>query len=218
MVINNLDIAIIDYGINNLFSVKRACDIMGLKSQITSDPDVINTAKAAILPGVGAFPYAMKMIKEKKLDHSILKFINSNKPFLGICLGMHLLLDSSCEFIETKGLGIIKGHTSKFIFFEDNKNICTVPQIGWNKIFSKKLKWKNSILEKNDEQDFMYFVHSFYVETDENIVLSETTYGETTYCSSFQKENIMATQFHPEKSSAQGLKIYEKFKEMICKD
>ena len=82
----------------------------------------------------------------------------------------------------------------------------------------KKLKWKNSILEKNDEQDFMYFVHSYYLETDENIVLSETTYGKKTYCSSFKKENIIVTQSHPEKNSSKGLKIYEKFKEMTYKD
>lgn len=215
MVNDNLDIAIIDYGINNLFSVKRACDIVGLKSLITSDSDIILSAKGAILPGVGAFPYAMKIIKSKKLDYTILRFIESRKPLLGICLGMHLLLESSTEFEETPGLSVIKGSTKKFAFYEDEKNICSVPQIGWNKIYSNKCSWEGTILSNNKNEDFMYFVHSYYVKVEKDIVLANTVYGQDDYCSSFQKENIMATQFHPEKSGVKGLEIYKKLKEII---
>ena len=215
MVNDNLDVAIIDYGINNLFSVKRACDIVGLKSLITSDSDIILSAKGAILPGVGAFPHAMKIIKSKKLDYTILRFIESRKPFLGICLGMHLLLDYSTEFEETPGLAVIKGSTKKFEFYEDEANIFSVPQISWNKIYSSELSWEGTILSNNKNEEFMYFVHSYYVNVEKDIVLANTVYGQDEYCSVFQKENIMATQFHPEKSGTKGLKIYKKLKEII---
>tara|TARA_Y200000002_G_C22670799_1_gene659935 strand:+ start:398 stop:1054 length:657 start_codon:yes stop_codon:yes gene_type:complete len=218
MVEDKLDIAIIDYGINNLFSVKRACDIIGLKSLITSDSDIILSAKGAILPGVGAFPHAMKIIKSKKLDYTILKFVESKKPLLGICLGMHLLLESSTEFEETPGLAVIKGSTKKFKFYEDKKNICSVPQIGWNKIYSNDCSWEGTILSNNKNEDFMYFVHSYYVEVERNIALANTFYGQYDYCSTFQKDNIMATQFHPEKSGVKGLKIYKNLKDVISKN
>ena len=215
MVNDNLDVAIIDYGINNLFSVKRACDIVGLKSLITSDSDIILSAKGAILPGVGAFPHAMKIIKSKKLDYTILRFIESKKPFLGICLGMHLLLDYSTEFEETPGLAVIKGSTKKFEFYEDEANIFSVPQISWNKIYSSELSWEGTILSNNKNEEFMYFVHSYYVNVEKDIVLANTVYGQDEYCSVYQKENIMATQFHPEKSGTKGLKIYKRLKEII---
>ena len=209
------EIAIIDYGINNLFSVKRACDILGVKSVITSDLDVIASSKSAILPGVGAFPYAMSNLKKLKLDESIYEFVKSGKPFMGICLGMQLLMESSIEFEKVDGLGLIKGTTSKFEYKKIYNESYPVPQIGWNKIHKGSKNWKDTILKKNLNDDFMYFVHSYYVIPNENVSLADTIYGEIHYCSAFQKKNIIGVQFHPEKSGVVGLNIYKSFIEMI---
>ncbi len=209
------EIAIIDYGINNLFSVKRACDILGVKSVITSDLDVIASSKSAILPGVGAFPYAMGNLKKLNLDKSIYEFVKSGKPFMGICLGMQLLMESSIEFEKVDGLGLIKGTTSKFEYQKIHNESYPVPQIGWNKIHKGSNNWKDTILKKNLDDDFMYFVHSYYVMPNENVSLADTTYGEIHYCSALQKKNIIGVQFHPEKSGMVGLNIYKSFVEMI---
>ena len=174
MVEKQIDVAIIDYGISNLFSVKRACDLIDLDAQITSSGEIINSAKSAILPGVGAFPYAMEVIKQKKLDITIKDFIQTGKPLLGICLGMQLLMDSSIEFYENKGLGVISGTTKKFKLINDKNTKYPVPQIGWNKIFNEQKSWENTILENNSNEDFMYFVHSYYILTNDDIILSKT--------------------------------------------
>ncbi len=212
---NTFDIAIIDYGINNLFSVKRACDLLGFNSIITSDSNVINSSRSVILPGVGAFPYAMGNLKKMKLDRSILNFVDAGKPLMGICLGMQLLMESSIEFEETKGLGLVKGSTDKFNFDTYNMENYSVPHVGWNKIYQDTENWDNTILEKVNDGDFMYFVHSYYIKPKEDISLSLTKYGKVSYCSAFQKENIIGVQFHPEKSGNIGLNIYKKFIEMI---
>lgn len=217
MVDSKFDVSIIDYGVSNLFSVKRACDQVNLKSIITDDENIILNSSSAILPGVGAFPYAMEKIKEKKIDRVISEFIETNKPFLGICLGMQLLMDESEEFEKTKGLGFIKGTTKKLNFSKDEENIFSVPQIGWNKI-KKKNDWTKSLMNNIRDNSFMYFVHSYYVApNDKSIILTETKYGSKYYCSSFQKGNIFATQFHPEKSGNEGLKIYSSLKSKINK-
>jgi len=205
------EIAIIDYKMSNLFSVKAACDKVGLSSIITSDPIKIKNAKVAILPGVGAFGEAMKNLDALKLKNSILDFVQSGKPILGICLGMQLLFDESDEFGKQKGLGLIPGVVKKFNSNLRNDVKYPVPQIGWNKITQKSIGWKNTFLEDNNDGDFMYFVHSYYVKPNsDNDIISLTTYGGQEYCSSVKKENIFATQFHPEKSGEVGLKIYKK--------
>ena len=210
------DIAIIDYKMSNLFSVRAACDKVGLSSIITSDPIKIKNAKVAILPGVGAFGEAMKNLDVLKLKNSILDFVHSGKPFLGICLGMQLLFDESDEFGKQKGLGLIPGVVKKFNpnFRSDVKY--PVPQIGWNKITQNSNGWKNTLLEDNNDEDFMYFVHSYFVKPNsDNDIISLTTYGNQEYCSSVKKENIFATQFHPEKSGGVGLKIYKKLQKKL---
>lgn len=209
------EIAIIDYGINNLFSVKRAFDILGTKSVITSDLDVIASSKSVILPGVGAFPYAMSNLKKLNLDKSIYQFVRSGKPIMGICLGMQLLMESSVEFEKVDGLGLIKGTTCKFKYQKIDNESYPIPQIGWNKIHKGTNHWENTILNKNSNEDFMYFVHSYYVIPSENISLADTIYGDIHYCSAFQKENIIGVQFHPEKSGMIGLNIFKSFIEMI---
>ncbi len=210
-----MSVAIIDYKLGNLHSVKSACDYVKLPSVITDDPKVILKSKAVILPGVGAFKKGMENLQNSKLDITIKEFIKMNKPFLGICLGMQLLFNHSEEFGHHPGLGIIKGKIVKFNFNFDKSNNHPIPQIGWNKIYSKNKNWKNTILETNSNEDFMYFVHSYYAIPENDCILSKTSYGSVEFCSSIQFKNIYATQFHPEKSGKKGLKIYKYFKK-IC--
>ena len=212
-----MDVAIIDYKMSNLFSVQAACEKVGLSSTITSEKNEILDAKVAILPGVGAFGEAMKYLSDLKLDDTIFQIVDSGKPFVGICLGLQLLFDSSEEFGDYSGLGLIKGKVKKFKFYSNNTIKYPVPQIGWNKIKQIDASWEDSILCNNNNDDFMYFVHSYFVEPEnDNIMLSKTTYGNTEYCSSIQQNNIFACQFHPEKSGEIGINIYKNLKKEYC--
>jgi len=212
-----MDVAIIDYKMSNLFSVQAACQKVGLSSLITSNKNEILNAKIAILPGVGSFGEAMKHLRESKLDKTIQEFIDTGKPFVGICLGLQLLFDSSEEFGDYNGLGIIKGVVKKFKFQSHGLTKFPVPQIGWNMIKKVKNSWNESLLSDNANGDFMYFVHSYFVEPqNKNIILSTTTYGDTEYCSSIHQSNIFACQFHPEKSGEIGINIYKKLKKEYC--
>jgi len=212
-----MDVAIIDYKMSNLFSVQAACEKVGLSSTITSEKNEILDAKVAILPGVGAFGEAMKYLRESKLDKIIHEFIETGKPYVGICLGLQLLFDSSEEFGDYNGLGFVKGKVKKFKFHSHNATKYPVPQIGWNKINKTNGSWDDSLLCKNTNGDFMYFVHSYFVKPEnDNIMLSKTTYGNTEYCSSIQQNNIFACQFHPEKSGEIGINIYKNLKKEYC--
>lgn len=204
-------VAIIDYGLCNLFSVIHACNHVGLDTVVTDDYDAIMTADAAILPGVGAFGEAMAHIHKKSLSVAISDFIASGKPFLGVCLGLHLLFDNSEEFGNHKGLGIIPGIVKKLPAHSGK-----VPQINWNTIEISESHKSCRLVMNLKDNEFMYFVHSFYVEpNDPNDILTYTTYGNFKYCSSIRRGNVMACQFHPEKSGEEGLKIYRNFKDMI---
>lgn len=197
----------------NLHSVEAACRKVGLSSAITSDASQILDAKIAILPGVGAFGEAMDQLVESKLDECIYRFIESGRPFVGICLGLQLLFEMSEEFGSHSGLGLIKGSVRKFQFNGGESIKYPVPQIGWNKIQQNGVQWNETLLCKNRDNDFMYFVHSYYVDPeDEQVILTTTTYGNQEYCSSVQYNNIFASQFHPEKSGEIGLKIYQQLK------
>ena len=211
----SLDVAIIDYNLGNLHSVYSACNYVGMKAKITSNKNEILNARSAILPGVGAFGEGMANLKSLELDQVILNFINTGKPFLGICLGLQLLFQESNEFGQFSGLGVIKGKVTKFNFYQDENKKYSVPQIGWNAI-KKNKDWSGSLLDLNNENDQMYFVHSYYVIPEDNdCILSTSKYGNTVYCSSISKDNIFAAQFHPEKSGKKGLSIYKKLKS-IC--
>lgn len=213
-----LDVAIIDYNMSNLHSVQAACNKVGLNSLITSDQSKIMNAKVAILPGVGAFGEAMMQLKKYKLDECIYKFVETGKPFIGICLGLQLLFEKSEEFGSHEGLKIIKGNVKKFKYDSIGSVKYPVPQIGWNQIKQKRISWENTLLNKNKNNDFMYFVHSFYVEPeDDSIILNESTYGDRNFCSAVQTKNIFATQYHPEKSGATGIKIYKQLKSNLEK-
>jgi glutamine amidotransferase len=207
----NKSIVIIDYQFGNLFSVDQALKNIGLDTIISSNPDDIKNADALVLPGVGAFSDAMNNLKTMGLIDPIKQSVGQGKPFLGICLGLQMLFEKSEEFGESEGLGIIQGVVKKFSTGNFSNKRVKVPQIGWNGIYpSDGRTWKGSPLEGVNEGENFYFVHSYYVDPkDVSVVLSRTTYGNTTYASSILVDNVFACQFHPEKSSAEGLKVYK---------
>lgn len=214
-------VAIIDYEAGNLFSVERACQKVGLKTFVTRDPGALRNADAAILPGVGAFGEASTRIRSMQLEAPILEFIEQGKAFLGVCLGLQLLFASSTEFGEHKGLGVFRGKIVKFeptasSSFSSTAQKFPVPQIGWNKIQPASQAWTGTPLQDCSDGDYMYFVHSFYAVPDDSAqVLCQTTYAGITYCSGVRRDNVTAFQFHPEKSGAAGLQIYQNWANSI---
>lgn len=205
-------VAIIDYQMSNLFSVQHACEFVGLHSTITSDPKVVATADAVILPGVGAFRDAMNYLNKLGLSDAIHASIKQGKPFLGVCLGLQLLFTESDEFGLNKGLNVIPGRVTKFLAQDPQGQTIKIPQIGWNTISpvaGSAHPWSETALREVSPGSFMYFVHSFFVTpTQPNDWLSETTYEGMQYCSAIARDNVLAVQFHPEKSGPEGMKIY----------
>lgn len=201
---------IIDYKAGNISSVANALKFLGEEYYITSDPDEIKGAKRIILPGVGSFGDAINNIKNSKLDNVIYDVVDKKVPFLGICLGLQLLFEESQESPGISGLGVFKGKIRSF----RNSDIgnLKVPHVGWNSLVDCK---ENSIISKAlrqpDTNPYVYFVHSFYLDTPQTeIVSAETEYG-IKFQSAIQKDNVMACQFHPEKSGDTGLKILREF-------
>ena len=209
-------IAIVDYGTGNLFSVRRACESVDLQARITSSKEDVIAAEAVILPGVGAFGDAMATLRRLDLVGALRDAAASGKPFVGICLGLQLLMSESFEFGHHKGLGVIDGSVCRFEnpMSKTGKRL-KVPQVGWNRIHPPTGRdackaWKNSLLEGMLDGEFMYFVHSYYVRPgDGDVVLSVSRYGDIEFCSSLQRGSIFACQFHPERSGLRGLKVYE---------
>ena len=204
-------IALIDYGMGNLSSVYKAfnaVDAEGLK--IVSTPKEVKGADAIILPGVGNFGDGMKNLTEKGLDQAVITAVSDGKPFFGICLGMQLLMESSEEAPDVAGLSILKG---KVIRFSKEMGL-KIPQIGWNCV---NLTRQHPYFTGIFSGEFFYFVHSYYLKPEN----SETVLGITDYdidfCSCVAKDNIFATQFHPEKSQNEGLAILRNFIENIRK-
>jgi len=215
--------SIIDYGMGNLFSVKQACRYAGIDPVITADRSVIRDSDALILPGVGAFGDAMKCLEDMGLIPVIKDFISTGKPFMGICLGLQLLMSESEEFGNHKGLDIIKGRVVKFPENNEDGNKNKVPQVCWNRICMNSNTvhkgWENTPLMGIDDGEFMYFVHSYYVLLDnKELILSTTDYGGMEYCSSILWKNVFAVQFHPEKSATEGLKIYKTWIGLLAND
>lgn len=207
-----VDISIIDYGMGNLYSIYCACTSFGFKTKITDDESIINKSKIIILPGVGAFPDAMKIIKKKKLDFVILKNFEKNKKIIGICLGMQLLFDRSYEFKTTKGLGIVKGDVFGFKSFNSKKNYSL--NVGWKEILKSNIK--NNLLKDIKKKDRFYFIHSYFCKPkNKKIVTSNSIFNKKEFCSSIKFNNIEAFQFHPEKSSFSGLKIFKSIKKEL---
>ncbi len=204
-------VIIIDYQLGNLFSVNQACQYLGYNAIISNKPADIISADYVILPGVGAFNDSMKNLEEFGLVDAIHRYIETGKPFMGVCLGLQLLMTESEEFGNTKGLNIIPGVVKKFPI--DSNHNYKVPQIQWNQIYEPvKGKWNNSPLQLCNQGDYMYFVHSFYANPHSSeFILATTKYGQIEYCSSIKKGNVFATQFHPEKSGLFGVEIYRQW-------
>ena len=197
-------IAIIDYGAGNLHSVKNALDFLGAESVITSDPEVIKSADKVILPGVGAFADALGSLRSRGLEAVIKECISDKKPFLGICLGMQLLFSESEESPGVESLSIFKG---KIVKIPDGEGL-KIPHMGWNDL---KIVKDSKILKNLGEEPFVYFVHSYYLESEESSIISAyTEYGKRLDIA-IEQDNVFATQFHPEKSGKTGLKILSNF-------
>lgn len=206
-------IVIVDYNLGNLFSVANMCDHLGFDAKISSNKNEILDSDFLILPGVGAFGDAMATLKSLDLIEPIRDFVNSGKPIMGVCLGMQLLFTESEEFGNNKGLGIVNGVVKRFPAYTKNGERVKIPQIEWNSIHVRdNSQFQNSPLKDCSENDFMYFVHSYYVvPEDESVVLTTTDYGGVSYCSSILSKNVFACQFHPEKSAHNGISIYSNF-------
>jgi len=199
-------IAIVDYGMGNLRSVSKAFQSQEFPAIVTRNPDDIAGASGLVLPGVGAFGDCVKNLGEYGLIDPIKEFIDSGRPFLGICLGLQVLFEESEEAPGVKGLGLIKGRVIKFHDFK-NEGL-KVPHMGWNQVTFKK---DIPILEGVPQNSWFYFVHSYYPKPeDDNVSAVKTFYG-LEFTAAVAKDNIFASQFHPEKSSTLGLNIIQNF-------
>ncbi|WP_425446402.1 imidazole glycerol phosphate synthase subunit HisH [Dethiothermospora halolimnae] len=197
-------ITIIDYGSGNLKSIKKALDYLKIDSIISNKVYDIDIAHGIILPGVGAFNDAMENLKQSKLIPTIIDNVNKGKPILGICLGMQLLYEKSFENGETQGLELLKGQVVKF------KEDLIVPHMGWNKLNIKK----KSKIDNYIKEDYVYFIHSYYVKSDGDEIIATTKYGKEVPAI-VGKENLFGMQFHPEKSGEAGLSLLRGFGELV---
>jgi glutamine amidotransferase len=202
-------ITIIDYGMGNLRSVQKGFEKVGFDARVTDDPVVAAQADRLVLPGVGAFQDCMDNLREGGFIEPILQHVASGKPFLGICLGLQLLFSESEEFGLHRGLNVVPGRVRRFpADLRTDGETLKVPHMGWNQI---DLQRPSPLFEGLSGGESVYFVHSYYVDpVDPAVVASTTDYG-LTFCSSIWRDNVMATQFHPEKSQQVGLRILENF-------
>ncbi len=199
-------IAIVDYNMGNLASVQNAFAKLGEETVVESDPSKFKDYDKLILPGVGAFGDAMEHLRERNMIEALKEYAASGKYMIGICLGMQLLFESSEEFGEHEGLGLIKGHVKAFDSSKFSEPL-KVPHMGWNRMFTKN----HPLFENLDENHYLYFVHTYHVTcSDEKDIIGRTNYGYE-FTSAVAHNNIMGIQPHPEKSHENGLKILENF-------
>ena len=198
-------IAIVDYGAGNIFSVKNAMDYLGLPAELTSKADDIRNADGIILPGVGAFPWAMSMLTKSGLVE-VIKEEAVKKPFLGICLGMQLIFSKGYEFEETDGLGLIDGQVRLM-----TPEGLSIPHIGWNKLENNR---ECALLNGLGDDEYVYFVHSYAAECADEDVAAYCEYGSRV-TALVNRGTVYGAQFHPEKSGKTGLKILSNFAELI---
>ena len=197
-------IAMIDYGMGNLRSVQKGFERVGHEAIVTDDPAEVDRAEKVVLPGVGAFEDAMAELGKRGLIEPVLKAIDSGRPFLGICLGLQLLFETSHEHGTQKGLGVLPGEVVQF----DLPPKYSVPHMGWNQL---SIRGRPPILQGIEDGSYFYFVHSFYVvPSDPRVIAAETDYPDP-FCSMIWRDNLYATQFHPEKSQADGLRLLKNF-------
>ncbi len=197
------DVAVVDSGSGNLRSVERALIAVGARPVVTSDPEIVAGAARVVVPGQGAFGDCVANLREHGLDQAIREILAKGRPYLGICLGLHVLFEESEECPDSRGLGILPGSVRRLA-----PEVGKVPHMGWNSVVSKR---RLALLANIPENTYFYFTHSYYVEAKSNaIVALECDYGGP-FVAAVQRENIFATQFHPEKSQGAGLKLLQNF-------
>lgn len=205
-------IGIIDYGMGNLGSVTNACRFLELPATILTSPQELDSCGALILPGVGAFGDCLEHLRNHGWVHPVKDWIHQDRPFLGICLGLQALFEESEESPGVPGLGVLQGTVRRF----PNKARIKIPQIGWNRVHQAR---KEEPLYRDIPDDsFFYFVHSYYVDaTDPDVIVGSTEHG-LRYTSAVSRGNLMAVQFHPEKSQRFGLQMLRNFSELVAKE
>jgi glutamine amidotransferase len=203
-------VTIVDYGLGNLFSVARAFRASGAEVVVTAEPETVRRAERLVLPGVGAFRDGMAGLSTRDLVAPILDFVASGRPLLGICLGMQLLMTSGTEFGETRGLGLVRG--AVVTFGADGRPVTgKVPHVGWSRLVPAR-DWAGSVLGTVAPGSSVYFSHSYFpAPEEEGIVLATATHAGIEFCSFIRRENIQASQFHPDMSGAIGLAITKGF-------
>jgi glutamine amidotransferase len=199
-------IAIVDYGMGNLRSVEKGFQKVGVDAKVTSTPQVIEDARAVVLPGVGAFRDCIRNLTDLSLTDAVIRSIQKGKPYLGICLGLQVLFSESEEFGRCKGLDIFRGKVVRF------GTGLKVPHMGWNNVSLAK---RPPIFEGVEDNAFFYFVHSYYVIPDDRDIVAGTTEYGGAFTSMIWKDNVFATQFHPEKSQGLGLKVLKGFGDFV---
>lgn len=227
-----IKVAIVDYGMGNLFSVGHAFEHVGASIVVTSSKAEILDAGIVVLPGVGAFGDAMDSLRKLDLVGPIIDIAASEKPLIGVCLGMELLMTASSEFGTHQGLDVVQGAVLPFANESADATRFKIPHVGWSRIYSEPRtdqtgdgdgpsarRWQNPAFAGVGDREYMYFVHSLYCEPeDPGVVTSYSLYGGVEFCSSFRQGNVFGYQFHPERSGPAGLKMYANLVSMVSDD
>lgn len=206
---------VVDYGIGNTFSVIRALQACGVDAMLTGDHAAIRDADRVILPGVGAFGRAADRLRSLGIDDVILKYVEGGRPFLGICVGMQLLMEKGTEFGQHLGLGLFKGSVDRIDLHEADGRLARVPLIGWYRLSTPSdnpSRWRTTALEQNPDGAAFYFVHSFAARPlDRDATLAVVRHGKQEIVAAIQRDNVLGLQFHPERSGPHGLELLTRF-------
>ena len=207
-------IAVIDYGVGNLFSLLSSLNYVGLHTKLTNDIEEIKNANGIILPGVGAFRDAIGNLEIYGLKETLINEAKNGKPFLGICLGMQMLFEKSYEYGEYEGLGLINGTVEEIKKYVSENSDLKIPHMGWNSLIINERFKDDKILKDIDNNEYVYYVHSYFAKTDTKNIVTYSEYG-TKIPGIVKNENVYGMQFHPEKSGDTGLKLLKNWGELI---
>ncbi|NWO18013.1 imidazole glycerol phosphate synthase subunit HisH [Leptotrichia sp. oral taxon 223] len=207
-------IAVIDYGVGNLFSLLSSLNYVGLDTKLTNDIEEIKNAKGIILPGVGAFRDAIGNLEKYGLKETLISEAKKGKPFLGICLGMQMLFEKSYEYGEYEGLGLINGTVEEIKKYISENSDLKIPHMGWNSLAINDGFKDDKILKNIDNNEYVYYVHSYFAKTDTKNIVTYSEYG-TKIPGIVKNKNVYGMQFHPEKSGDTGLKLLKNWGELV---
>ena len=207
-------IAVIDYGVGNLFSLLSSLNYVGLHTKLTNDIEEIKNANGIILPGVGAFRDAIGNLEKYGLKETLINEAKNGKPFLGICLGMQMLFEKNYEYGEYEGLGLINGTVKEIKKYIPENSDLKIPHMGWNSLIINERFKDDKILKDVDNNEYVYYVHSYFAKTDTKNIVTYSEYG-TKIPGIVKNENVYGMQFHPEKSGDTGLKLLKNWGELI---